>query len=309
MTALWILLVLAAGTLLLARLFWRQACRRSPDADFTVRKHAKDSPFTLYRDRLAAGLAYVDGLSGERVDITARDGTPLTGTLFRAEREQCLVILVHGYRSSGRADFCCAAQPFLAAGRSLLMIDERACGRSGGKSITYGAREQYDVQAWAEYAAGRFPGLPLVLEGMSMGAAVVLMAAGLPLPATVRGVIADCGYTSAREIILYTLMRRGYPAAAVWPFLRAGARLWGGFDPADVSAEDSLRRARVPVLFIHGEADPMVPCAMGRRNFAACASPKRIVTVPGAGHGFSFLTDPEKVRAAIDAFLSELCHI
>lgn len=79
----------------------------------------------------------------------------------------------------------------------VLFIEHRCCGDSEGNYITFGAKEQWDVQQWAVYMAERNKEkLPIYLYGQSMGAASVLMASGHTLPPEVKGLIADCGFQS-----------------------------------------------------------------------------------------------------------------
>jgi pimeloyl-ACP methyl ester carboxylesterase len=298
-----------AATVAAAGLCWRIAFKKGPAADFTTREHGPDSPFTLHKEQLDRGLAYVDALPWERVYITSPDGLRLSARYCPAEHERSLAILAHGYRSTGRSDFCCAVEPFLTAGRSLLLLDQRCAGESEGESITFGVKERYDLLAWADYAAKRFPGLPIVLQGISMGAATALMCADFPLPESVAGIIADCGYTTPRDIICGVAREKHLPTSLLWPLTRLGARLFGGFDPDGASALASVRASRVPILFIHGEADDYVPCQMSRRCAGECSAPSRLFTVPGAGHGFAYLTDPDGVQQAIDDFLAQCCGI
>ena len=141
-----------------------------------------------------------------------------------------------------------------------------------------------------------------------MGAATVMMAAGTDLPPQVVGVLADCGYSSAKEIIGLAIKQMGLPVKLSYPFARLGARIFGGFDPEETSPVEALKKAKVPVIFFHGEADDFVPCYMSKACFDACASRKRLVTVPGAGHGLSYPKDPEGyIRAVREFFGPELC--
>ena len=126
-----------------------------------------------------------------------------------------------------------------------------------------------------------------------MGAATVLMASEFDLPASVRGIIADCGYTSPRDILKKVIRQCHLPVAPIYFLVRLGARAFGRFDPEAASAARALEKCRVPVLFIHGEADNFVPCDMSRENYVHCAAPKALITVPGADHGFSYLVDRE----------------
>ena len=148
------------------------------------------------------------------------------------------------------------------------------------------------------------PDVRIILTGISMGAATVMMAAGEPLPKNVVGVLADCGYSSPKEIILEVLKQMKLPPKLCYPFVKLAARIYGHFDLEENAPVEAMKRAKVPVIFFHGEADDFVPCAMSRQCFAACASRKKLVTVPGAGHGLSYPMDVEGYLAAVRAFFN-----
>ena len=157
--------------------------------------------------------------------------------------------------------------------------------------------------AWAEYAAQRWPGVPISLAGVSMGAATVLMASDLPLPEEVKGIIADCGYSSPRAIIKKVCWNLPKYFRVLYPFTSFSAALFGRFDPDSGSALGAVSNTRLPILLIHGETDAFVPCEMSREIREACASPVRLETFPGAGHGVSYLSDPERYGRVVLAFL------
>lgn len=118
-------------------------------------------------------------------------------------------------------------------------------------------------------------------------------------------ITADCGYTSPREVIHQYLPRYlpGLPVGPVYAVGRLGTRLFGHFDPEDADCRAALAKATVPVLLIHGEADSFVPCAMSRENFDACAAPKRLVTIPGAGHAVAYYVDIPGYERAVTDFM------
>ena len=144
-----------------------------------------------------------------------------------------------------------------------------------------------------------------MLSGISMGATTVLLAAGGDLPDNVVGVLADCGYTRAKDIIKKVIRQLKLPVAPVYPFIRLGALVYGGFDPDRVDVPAALSRCRVPVIFYHGDTDDFVPWEMSRENYAACPSPKRLVITPGAGHGLCFPADEEGYVQELKVFLEE----
>ena len=138
-----------------------------------------------------------------------------------------------------------------------------------------------------------------------MGASTVLMAAGTPLPENVVGVLADCGFSSAKEIIKKCARQLHLPANLIYPFIKLGAKLFGHFDLEAYSPIEAMKTCKLPVLFFHGESDDFVPCAMSEKLYKACTSPKRILTVPGAGHGLGYLVDNEGYFKAVTEFFTE----
>ena len=193
------------------------------------------------------------------------------------------------------------------SGQNTLVVDQRAHGRSGGTTITFGIRERLDCLSWVEYVNQRF-GLdtPIFLSGVSMGAATVLMASELELPANVRGIIADCPYFSPEAIIRKVCREDMHlPPALVMPFIRLVARLFGHFDLKESSAVQAVGNTTIPILLLHGEDDRFVPCDMSRDIFDACTGDKTRITFQGAGHGLSYIVDTERYSEAVSRFVDQ----
>ena len=245
----------------------------------------------------------------EEVTITSYDGTPLYARYYHVADGAPLQIQMHGWHGSAIRDFCGGNKLARESGFNTLVPDQRAHGRSGGRTITFGLRERFDCLAWIDYACRRFPDTPIVLAGVSMGAATVLMAAGQPLPPAVKGVIADCPYSSPAGIIQKVCRDGHVPPALLFPFVRLGARLFGRFDITETDVVTEIKKATVPVLLIHGQADGFVPCDMSREIFDACPTPKMRVTFPDADHGISYIIDPEGYGEAVRRFLTEYVHL
>ena len=74
---------------------------------------------------------------------------------------------------------------------------------------------------------------------------------------------------------------------------KASARIYGGFGLESYSSVEALKTCKVPVIFFHGEDDEFVPCDMSREMYEACSCTKRLVTIPGAGHGLSYPVAPK----------------
>jgi fermentation-respiration switch protein FrsA (DUF1100 family) len=131
------------------------------------------------------------------------------------------------------------------------------------------------------------------------------MAAGLDLPANVRAIAADCGFSAPADILKATCRKRHLPVGPTWQMLKLGARIFGRFDVEEASAVEAVKKAKVPILLIHGEGDGIVPCEMVHRLAEACASPVTVVTVPEAEHGISWYVDMEAYHTALDTFIRE----
>ena len=291
-----VLLGIAAIVLLIAYICFRMA--------FYVPKmrpvEAEEYPipdgevYEPYREQMISWIKQTCALPHEDMQITSFDGLTLCGRYYEYAPGAPIELMIHGYRGNAERDMCGGVQRSFALKRSALVVDQRCCGRSEGTVISFGINERRDCLAWTEHMIKRFgPDVKIILTGISMGAATVMMAAGEPLPENVIGVLADCGYTSAKEIIQVVIRQMKLPAALAYPFVKLGAWLFGHFDLEQTSPVEAVKHAKVPVIFYHGEDDDFVPCAMSRAAYDACASRKCLVTIPGAGHGLSFPKDPD----------------
>ena len=242
----------------------------------------------------------------EKWTITAHDGVKLVANYYHNADGAPVVIMFHGYRSSAVRDGMGAFKVCKEAGYNILMVDQRAHRESGGKCITFGVKERYDCVDWIyEVCKKCGKDVKIILIGLSMGASTVMMATGLDLPENVKGVIADCGYSAPKDILQAVIKMMKLPVRLAYPFVKLSAKIYGKFDLEGASATEALSKCKVPILFIHGEADELVPCDMSRANYEACASEKELFTVPDAGHGMSYLLDVDGYMAKFKGFLQK----
>ena len=260
-----------------------------------------------YKDVREAARERLHKREIEKVYIKSRDGLTLCGHWLQAENPKRTIVMMHGFRSSWDKDFCCAVEFFTELGSNLLIVDQRARGESEGKYIAYGMLERYDCVEWMKYADNRCGGkLPLYADGMSMGAATVMLASELDLPESTAGIIADCGYTSPAEILTHYINKsRNIPEKPLIPILSALCKTVAGFGFYDRSTIDALANSTHPILFVHGENDLFVPCEMSIRNYEAAKGPKELVIIPGAGHGHSYLVDTETCQKGLASFFDK----
>lgn len=260
-----------------------------------------------FREQILAGAQWFRDQEPETVELRARDGLKLVGWFLPAEEARGTLLLVHGYRSSPFCDFGAIFEFYHSLGWNILAVCQRAHGESEGRYITFGVKERFDVCDWALYLADRFgPEHRIVLNGVSMGSASVLMALATPLPDNVKGVIADCGFTSPYDQFAHLLQRKGIPRQPMMALVQLYARLFAGFSFRACSTVDALRQSRLPVLFVHGEQDTLVPVRFTVENYGACAGEKRLITVPEAGHATSYIFAAPRYQAALREFLDRL---
>lgn len=254
-------------------------------------------------------IATLDELPHEILHQTAHDGLRLRARFFPVEgdgRDHDTVLVVHGYRSSV-GDFAMMVLGYYRVrGFNVLVVENRAHGQSEGSFAGFGALDSRDCADWCRILADRMPHRHIFLHGISMGAATVTIAASLSLPAQVKGVIADCGYTSAveefRHVMTTSMHIPGFLADLLMPIASVCCRLRAGYFFGEASPVEAVKKTPLPFLFVHGGDDDYVPTEMVYRIHAACPTEKTLLIVEGAGHGLSYPIDPADYEAAMDTF-------
>jgi len=257
-----------------------------------------------HREQMVEWIKQIRAMPHTEYTVTSYDGLQLHATYYEQTKGAPIEILFHGYRGTGERDLNGGVFRCFDLGRNALIVDHRAAAKSEGHVITFGVRESRDVRQWVNFVLQNInPNAKIILTGISMGASTVMLAASKELPPNVVGILADCGYSSARAIIGKVAAQMRLPAKLLYPFVRLGARLFGGFDPDEADCVESMKHCRLPVIFYHGDRDDFVPCAMSEELYAACTSAhKQLVITPGAGHGLCFSTDPDGYKKELKAF-------
>ena len=262
-----------------------------------------------YHEQMRAWRKEAYAMPCESVEITSFDGLKLHGKYYEQEKGGRVEILLHGYRGTAERDLCGGIQRCFALKRNVLIVNQRASRGSEGHVISFGINESKDCLAWIDYIIDRFgKDVKIFLGGISMGAATVLTAAGMRLPKNVVGAVADCGFSSAKEIICSEIKKMGLPPKLLYPFVKLGARLYGRFDLEETSPLQAIKNCKIPVVFIHGETDDFVPCEMSKAVYEACPTQKFLWLVPNAGHGLAYLVDPDGYIQTLKAF-EDACGI
>ena len=260
--------------------------------------------YLAVQDEIIAITKRMEEVPFEPVTVTSFDGLTLFGRYYHQKDGAPVKILFHGYRSTAVRDGAGGFELARKLGLNVLAVDQRAHGRSQGHVISFGINERRDFLSWIEYINNRFgTETPVILSGISMGAATVLMAASLPLPKNVTSILADCPYSSPAKIIRKVSRDVHIPDKIVYPFISLSARVFGGFKLEETGAGDAVKESPVPILLIHGEDDRFVPCEMSRQIHTSSHGRTRLETFPGAGHGLSYMVDPKRYESVVYDFL------
>ena len=263
---------------------------RIPDGDI----------YEPFREQMTIWTKELRQMPCKELEAKSFDGLTLRGRYYEPTPDSIVELMFPGYRGDAERDLCGGVRRCRALGRSTLIVDQRAGGRSDGHIITFGVKESRDVLSWLQVMREEFgTERKIILTGISMGAATVLAASGYELPENVVGIIADCGYTSPEKIIKKVIKDIKLPVNIVYFLIKAGAFIYGGFRLDSVTPEKSVKKCKIPVFFAHGEDDSFVPCEMSKENYENAKCRKLFLKVKGAGHGLSFLVSPDEYISAL----------
>ena len=300
------LLAVVALMLCSGLLVFLLGCVRRKEINWLVEEEILNTPYEKYYQNILAGHRFLKEHNARPVKIKSDDGLMLYGEFVPSDAPIGTILLAHGYRSNKCLEFGEVFDFYHNKGLNILVVDQRAHGQSEGKFITFGVKESRDMQGWIRYHNENIGYLPMILSGLSMGASTMLYLADADLPDNVRGIIADCGFTSPKEIIA-TVYRNTIhlPAGPSLWVADLFARLLAGFSLTEKDTTKSLRHSKLPVMMVHGVNDGFVPCEMTRRGYDACAGKKTLLLVEGADHGVSFLVDRPRYTKTVTDFLKE----
>ncbi len=266
-----------------------------------------ETPDREFVDAGEAAKQWMEDWGLERHEIVNCDGYRLRGYLLKPEKESDIFVFAcHGYRSEGIGEWCRFARFYVEEmGYNLFFVDHQAAGESEGKIIGFGSFESRDAIEWLGYLIENYGSdIKIILHGISMGSATVMIMTGNEnLPSNVRFTIADCGYTSAISEFKYKLDSWKVPQKPLLPIACAINKVCAHYDfDKDTDALSAVSRAKIPMLFVHGDKDGFVPTHMVYPLYHDCPTDKDLLIVEGADHAESYKLAPEAYEEKIKAF-------
>ena len=214
-------------------------------------------------------------------------------------------IVVHGYGGSGKL-MSDKSKYFYDMGYNVLIPDLRGHGKSEGDYIGMGWKDRLDIISWINFIIKENPNAEIVLHGTSMGAATVLMTSGENLPSNVKAIVADCAYTSAWDEFSYQLETYlKVPSYYILNVTNMVTKLKAGYSLKEASALECVKKATVPILYIHGDKDKFVPYSMMDKLYDSTNSQKEKLTIEGGEHANSDLVSPFLYWLTVEDFLNQ----
>lgn len=244
----------------------------------------------------------------EKLEITSYDGLKLQGYYLEAKQPtNQTVVLAHGYLGRG-SDMALYGQHYYEElGYNIFYADARGHGNSEGDYIGFGWHDRLDYIDWIQLIIeNKGKDTEIVLHGLSMGAATVLMMSGETLPDNVKVIIADSPYTSVQDMFAYQIKKMFHiPPFPVLNTTSLVTKLKADYSFTEASALEQVKKAEIPILYIHGDADTFVPTDLSKKLYGNTKSEAEFFTISGAGHGEGFVIAKEMYIEKLHEFINK----
>ncbi|WP_053220100.1 alpha/beta hydrolase [Virgibacillus senegalensis] len=286
--------------------FYNQGVKRGEKVELYSEDPAELPSSEMDRELLAKAQNWFDGQQLEEREMTSFDGLKLRAQyLENPQSNGKAVILAHGYRGYGE-QMGDLAKFYYDHGFSVFMPDARGHGESEGEYIGYGWHDRLDYVDWIQLLLDDYEMDRIFLHGNSMGAALVLMTSGEELPAEVKGIIADSGYTDVSEELSHQLRHLYHlPAFPMISITSGMTKLRVGYWFGEASAVKQVKKNSRPLFIIHGDQDELVPTEMAHRLYEAANGDKQLWIVPGAGHTDAYAAATAEFQRRLELFLDK----
>ncbi len=295
---LFLLLIYVINCIIVYRIIFRRN-KEIPLVDLDLSK----TQYKDFENEVRTYTSFFNNIEPEIVEIKSYDNLILKCYYYKNTSND-FVIMFHGYRATPLNNFAVMGKLLYEKGYNLLMIVERSHGISEGKDITFGVKESKDSHSWIEFVNNKYNPNNIFLYGVSMGSAVILLNKSLNEEKNVRGIIADCPLDRSKHAVTFGLKRKMkfIPFLTVFGVLLI-ARL-KGISFKDDKVYERVKNINVPILFIHGRNDDLIPIKNGRNIFNNANEPKKMIETE-ALHAMSIYYKLDLVSNEIFEFINK----
>lgn len=295
----------ASGCSLASAVIKRHGLERREGPDYVAVAKAE-------MERRVPGLnEWIDSMysSGAMRDtFITRDGVRLHAVVSAAEGpSRKSAVIAHGFSANPIYMMHVGRMFRDSLGYNILMPSLRRHGQSGGECVQMGWNDRFDILEWSRIAHEVFDDTLQVFHGISMGAVSIMNASGEATPDYVRGFVADCGFSNLWDEV-YKLAEEDFnlPAQSLLNNMDKIIVREYGWSIRDVVVTDQIAKCTKPMLFIHGDADQIVPTGMVWENYFAKTQGYSSVWIgEGSKHAFCIVDHPAEYLAVVRKFLAE----
>ena len=231
--------------------------------------------------------------------IISERGEKLKGFYYPNGSEgKKIAFIIHGYRSENSDTAGPFYEYYKSRGIDIFACDHTAHGQSEGHFVGYDYFESKDCLKWIDFLKENFgDDIEIILHGFSMGGATVLQMSS-HCPENVKFIIDDSGYSSAMKSLKSNIGPMSQP-------MRFIHKLLAGYDLKDADVAESLSKSELPILFVHGYDDKLVPFKTSQMLYDSYQGPKDCLFVPDTRHIEAIYTFPEEYAEKTDSFIEK----
>ncbi len=264
---------------------------------------ARYTPEETWKDQCGQNPEVKDlaGVQTVSYEIRDEEGYTLHAVYYPNDTaSKKFLIMVHGYTLNRNGELKYMPM-YRRLGYNCIVYDHRGHGLNRPVPCTFGIKESRDLMAVIRDTYERYGSdIYLGLTGESLGAATEITA--LKYHPQVHFIVNDCGFADLIPVEKDGLKGMHLPPFLVYPADLA-CRIVYHFAFTAARPIDSLKDNKIPICFIHGDADTFINCDHSVRMSRATAGYQELHLVPGAAHAKSINTDPAKYEEIVDRFV------
>ncbi len=240
----------------------------------------------------------------QKINIKSEDDLNLCG-FYKDNNCGRLAILLHGY-GGNHTHVKKYAKYFIKRGYDILAIDQRSHGDSDGRDITMGKKECQDLLLWINKMLEIKPNYKILLFGVSMGASTVCYACGENLPNNVVIAVEDSGYDNADKELRYMFLQHKILSKLFYQIFYNYTKKTQELDLKKIDIIAKVKSSKIPMMFIHGDSDGVVPTEMVYNLSSQVPEMRRSVYIgSGSGHVGSYRENEREYEMVLGGFLSK----